>query len=665
MTYFVGTIFRLANMVRKTHEKKLAKVVEAISWPYGKNGIGMSDISLPQEDIDSLSSIFSKLLDLQKALICVMRSAHQAKVEVVLGDSFLFQSKHSLPCDDPRSLEPFAALMAPLLSRFRKHFGNGKFETSRLDKPEWFFSSAKEIIENNVQFITKYIQPLLPKGYNATNGFIASVVEECCEKILFDIKQGDVIHDAELFIYTLKEGIRFHNSIHKLFNYPLSSSSDFKEDDEEFGKEHDMEKKRNTQYSISENPKAKYPTISSILLENFEILSAWADAERNLAVSNFEAIVQDTKAWEEWEVNTPQTMDDLGLTKKSLPRPTNSSFYFVQLIQDIIDSFSPIPQSEARAHFFIKIQIPLLQRYMHEIAMKKAERGIDSLRQQIPLFLSCSHVIFAIGEWMKFPVFSSFQIGPEKSQPDVSLFGLSKILSTKTQTSFSDPLKILLDVHSQYKRLKSELRDRILLSISSPIILSVKQLLQTVPETTQENAVIPGLSQDVSPQIVEVVSLLRGRLKLLSSLPTSQYMRIWIGVAKSVDTSLTEHICSLKKKSISTQFAHQICTDIKTIISCFEVCSQSPFDSFPLLRDIISLLCVPIGTVVTCTREALGSLASASASSSASDSTSTSSSSQPAPSLALSVPQAAAAVACRFDNSVTSSSFEIGSNALK
>ena len=51
----------------------------------------------------------------------------------------------------------------------------------------------------DVQFITKYIQPLLPKGYNATNGFIASVVEECCEKILFDIKQ---VFTNVYFIYS-------------------------------------------------------------------------------------------------------------------------------------------------------------------------------------------------------------------------------------------------------------------------------------------------------------------------------------------------------------------------------------------------------------------------------------------------------------------------------
>lgn len=60
--------------------------------------------------------------------------------------------------------------------RFRYHF-DGKRQTNRLDKPEWYFTHVLNLMHEHKPFMTTHIQPLLEKGgYGDVN---ASVSPEC------------------------------------------------------------------------------------------------------------------------------------------------------------------------------------------------------------------------------------------------------------------------------------------------------------------------------------------------------------------------------------------------------------------------------------------------------------------------------------------------------
>lgn len=55
---------------------------------------------------------------------------------------------------------PIALLVRPLRQRFIYHFTGAKL-TNRQDKPEWFFTQILTWIKDHVQWVQKYIQPIV------------------------------------------------------------------------------------------------------------------------------------------------------------------------------------------------------------------------------------------------------------------------------------------------------------------------------------------------------------------------------------------------------------------------------------------------------------------------------------------------------------------------
>lgn len=57
--------------------------------------------------------------------------------------------------------------------RFRYHF-DGKRQTNRLDKPEWYFTHVLNLMHEHKPFMTTNIQPLLAKGgYGDVNASVS------------------------------------------------------------------------------------------------------------------------------------------------------------------------------------------------------------------------------------------------------------------------------------------------------------------------------------------------------------------------------------------------------------------------------------------------------------------------------------------------------------
>lgn len=73
-----------------------------------------------------------------------------------------------------QGLYPLQALIEPIVLRFRYHF-DGKRQTNRLDKPEWYFTHVLNLMHEHRPFMTEVIQRLLKKGgYGEINAQVRS-----------------------------------------------------------------------------------------------------------------------------------------------------------------------------------------------------------------------------------------------------------------------------------------------------------------------------------------------------------------------------------------------------------------------------------------------------------------------------------------------------------
>jgi transcription termination factor NusB len=59
-------------------------------------------------------------------------------------------------------LYPLLSLVHPISLRFKYHF-EGKRQTNRVDKPEWYFTHVINLVHEHKPFMENHIQPLLEK----------------------------------------------------------------------------------------------------------------------------------------------------------------------------------------------------------------------------------------------------------------------------------------------------------------------------------------------------------------------------------------------------------------------------------------------------------------------------------------------------------------------
>lgn len=60
-------------------------------------------------------------------------------------------------------LYPLQTLLEPITLRFRYHF-DGKRQTNRLDKPEWYLTHVLNLMHEHRPFVSEILQGLLQKG---------------------------------------------------------------------------------------------------------------------------------------------------------------------------------------------------------------------------------------------------------------------------------------------------------------------------------------------------------------------------------------------------------------------------------------------------------------------------------------------------------------------
>ncbi|ORX98575.1 hypothetical protein K493DRAFT_406540 [Basidiobolus meristosporus CBS 931.73] len=304
-SYLNGTIDSLWKDLRDRLSTKFTASLEALNWP--------TPIRSPYS-----SSLESKLQTFKKTFL----------------DLLLLQQ----PCSDnngeekqlfTETLIPMEILVNPLVTRFKYHF-DGKKPTSRIDKPEWFFSHVLSIVRDYSDFLINEVQPLLSSAklgmYDAKNEFIRGLLTAVESKLRRDTKK--LLKNPQYLAHTVRETLEFDQALRELHFYCERDGSDWK-------------------------------GCVGVFTENKNTFDAWINAEKAFAEARFEEIMDEEDVWE------PLYDDDFTVEEI---RPTKSADKLINLLEIITERYKPLMNLAHRLRFLVEIQLHLLALYHSEIS---------------------------------------------------------------------------------------------------------------------------------------------------------------------------------------------------------------------------------------------------------------------------------------------------------
>lgn len=284
-----GHLRRLRPGMEEALTHMAAARLEGIQWPKTLKGS-----QVPDEAFQRLSHSLRQL--------CTFQSL------------FLHEDAKSHLKTNPKLLM-IDLLIQPIKERFDFHFRNPKVvKTSRIDKPEWFFTFMLNMLNDHSLFIQEFVQMVLNQTkldtYDAMTEFIRAICEILIEKLNeTDLKiiwiEGEC--DEELFWKYLNEALSFKVELQNCFLYP------------------------------DEDPHPLYIFISN------DYFQKWTELEKKYSSDFMNEVSLRTNAWEYYY------RDDGDL--ENLVKPTHSSMVLLILLKSMEGRCRQINELEiGRAH---------------------------------------------------------------------------------------------------------------------------------------------------------------------------------------------------------------------------------------------------------------------------------------------------------------------------
>ncbi|KIJ45675.1 hypothetical protein M422DRAFT_227406 [Sphaerobolus stellatus SS14] len=238
---------------------------------------------------------------------------------------------------------PIQALTVPIALRFKFHF-EGKRDTNRIDKPEWYFTHMMNMVHTHRVFLETIVQRLLSrtkyKDINAFREFTLHLLPPLSRKLRHTAPT--LLHHPSLLAHTIYQALAFDASLK----------------DEGFALEHTT--------AEADDPEKKaegWNGLSDDILGKKEWFEAWLEGERKFADDQYNEIITSVDAW--------QIADDVDETDQVVLetdiRPTNSARRVKSLVEQITDRYQPLPRFTARTRFLIAVQLPILESYHSRI----------------------------------------------------------------------------------------------------------------------------------------------------------------------------------------------------------------------------------------------------------------------------------------------------------
>ncbi|KAF9354374.1 hypothetical protein BGX26_007797 [Mortierella sp. AD094] len=453
-------------------------------------------------------------------------------------DDFEFNFKEILLLQEPTygplhrsGEEPYPPLLttelmvAPLILRFRYHF-DGKRQTNRLDKPEWYLSHILELIKEHTPFLQDYVQGIVQgteyKEYDVKNDFIRLLLVAVERKIRNSVPA--MLSSPEILSHAIHEALRFDKTL------------------------------REIEYYMPPGQTKDWQGTVQIYLGNREWLKTWLRVEKEFAVARYTQIMEDTDAWQ-------PAYEDMG--DKALIVPTRSAEKLLDLLEIITDRYRPLPVLEHRS-FMLDIQLDLLLAYHRHIrnlvdqyesmtysfvrvmpgtasADEVNTMGIDGLRNLCHWMSSVEYVGSSLRDWGE----------------DVLFLELYKEISERTQ-KISNPLHsdnedsdedsprrkynengaIFDEPVRAFDAMSKRIQELIIRNITKEVFSSMRpyvslrswpQIEFSTPENSgrqSQNPLGSHEDDDVSPELYQPLTFLTHSLEFLSSALSTKYFTL-------------------------------------------------------------------------------------------------------------------------------------------
>ncbi|KAL5636018.1 hypothetical protein ACGC1H_004731 [Rhizoctonia solani] len=305
--------------IKAVFTNRLVEASEKLGWPLP---INLPASSVP--DVEAFQQTFADLLSLQ------------AEGEAIQARSEVPDIKN-----ERDGLYPLEALVLPIALRFKFHF-DGTRPTSRLDKPEWYFTHVLNISHEHRGFIEYFIQPLIDKSpfhdINAQNEFTRLLFPILARKIRKSVPQ--LLAQPSLLAHTIYQALLFDAAVRES-GFTLVNT---------------WECRATKQHKAKE-----WPGVADVVLSHKSWFDEWMEAERHFTEHQYNEIIISPDAF-------AFSNDGNEEFQQADIRPTNSARRIKALLEQVTERYQPLPHYNQRARFLINVQVPILEAYYGRIS---------------------------------------------------------------------------------------------------------------------------------------------------------------------------------------------------------------------------------------------------------------------------------------------------------
>ncbi|RPA83559.1 hypothetical protein BJ508DRAFT_413240 [Ascobolus immersus RN42] len=225
-----------------------------------------------------------------------------------------------------QAILPFRDLVRPLELRFRFHFDGDK-ATNKPDKPEWFLNHIVNLVAQYAPFLVENVQPILDrapgKSRDAVQEFISALLPVVRRKITHLLP--NIAQNAQLLSHFIHELVKFDITLKEEYLYaPFGFSGDW-----------------------------GGLTSEVLNLDGDGGFTQWLAVERDFAYNRFREIIHAPDAW---------TLDYESVSA-SETKPTKSAIRLRELLENITETYRPLPAFHQQLRFLLDVQVTLLDQY--------------------------------------------------------------------------------------------------------------------------------------------------------------------------------------------------------------------------------------------------------------------------------------------------------------
>lgn len=298
---------------------RLVEASERLSWP-----LPINLTASPASDVEAFQHTFVDLLSLQ------------AEGEAIQTGSEAPENR-----GERGGLYSLEALVLPIALRFKFHF-DGTRPTSRLDKPEWYFTHILNISHEHRGFMEHFIQPLIDKSpfhdINAQNEFTRLLFPILGRKIRKSVPQ--LLAQPSLLAHTIYQALLFDAAVRES-GFTLANTWECR---------------------VTKQHKSKeWPGVADVILSHKSWFDEWMEAERRFTESQYNEIITSPDAFA-FSNDGNEEFQQVDI------RPTNSARRIKALLEQVTERYQPLPHYNQRARFLITVQVPILEAYYSRIS---------------------------------------------------------------------------------------------------------------------------------------------------------------------------------------------------------------------------------------------------------------------------------------------------------